>query len=93
MERVITVKRLSIRHTLFIVCLSLGMTLQAEEKAIEKTPPTNNKTYTAGADRTPKLSRKCAIYSGICPMSKRTEVGAYCICNTPSGSIHGIVIP
>jgi hypothetical protein len=88
-----SVKHLSMRYILLVACLSLGMNLQAEEKATEQTSSTNNKTYTAGADQTPKLSRKCAIYSGVCPMRKRTEVGAYCVCNTPSGMIHGVVIP
>ncbi|MBV2091731.1 MAG: hypothetical protein KUF72_12685 [Candidatus Thiodiazotropha sp. (ex Ctena orbiculata)] len=79
--------------TLLAGCFSLAMNLQAEEKATEQTPTMQNKTYTAGSDSRPKLSRKCAIYSGICPMNKRSEVGAYCICNTPSGPIHGVVIP
>jgi hypothetical protein len=38
-------------------------------------------------------SRKCAIYSGICPMSRAAKVGDYCVCHTPSGPIHGVVIP
>ncbi|MBW9256809.1 MAG: hypothetical protein K1562_04200 [Candidatus Thiodiazotropha sp. (ex. Lucinisca nassula)] len=79
--------------TLLVSCFSLAMNLQAEEKATEQSPNVQNKTYTAGSDSRPKLSRKCAIYSGICPMNRRSEVGAYCICNTPSGPIHGVVIP
>jgi hypothetical protein len=38
-------------------------------------------------------SRKCAIYSGICRMGRRANVGDYCICHTPSGPIHGVIVP
>ena len=86
-------KRIVLIYTLLVGCVLLTMSLQAEEKATEQTPSVQNKTYTAGSNGRPKLSRKCAIYSGICPMNKRSEVGAYCICNTPSGPIHGVVIP
>ncbi|MCG7932822.1 MAG: hypothetical protein N0C88_06245 [Candidatus Thiodiazotropha lotti] len=86
-------KRKILIYSLLLGCFSIAMSLQAEEKATEQTPSAQNKTYTAGSGSRPKLSRKCAIYSGICPMSKRSEVGAYCICNTPSGPIHGVVIP
>ncbi|MCG7866874.1 MAG: hypothetical protein N0E37_06645 [Candidatus Thiodiazotropha taylori] len=86
-------KRTRLISTLLVGSVSLAMNLQADEKATEQTPTVQNKTYTTGGDSKPKLSRKCAIYSGICPMNRRSEVGAYCICNTPSGPIHGVVIP
>ncbi|MCG8016410.1 MAG: hypothetical protein JAY97_09365 [Candidatus Thiodiazotropha sp. 'RUGA'] len=86
-------KRTLLISTLLVGSVSLAMNLQAEEKATEQAPTVQKKTYTAGGDSRPKLSRKCAIYSGICPMNRRSEVGAYCICNTPSGPIHGVVIP
>ncbi|MCG7897314.1 MAG: hypothetical protein JAY99_16655 [Candidatus Thiodiazotropha lotti] len=86
-------KRIALIYTLLVGSVLLATTLQADEIATEQKPTGQNKTYTAGSDNKPKLSRKCAIYSGICPMNKRSEVGAYCICNTPSGPIHGVVIP
>ncbi|MCU7931192.1 MAG: hypothetical protein KZQ90_10355 [Candidatus Thiodiazotropha sp. (ex Codakia rugifera)] len=51
------------------------------------------KTYSSDSTKQSQLSRKCGIYSGICPMGKSLEVGAYCICHTPSGPIHGVVVP
>lgn len=40
-----------------------------------------------------QYSRKCGIYSGVCMMIRPAEVGSYCVCNTPSGPIHGVVMP
>lgn len=40
-----------------------------------------------------RYSRKCGIYSGICPMVMPMKVGDYCVCATPSGPIHGVVVP
>ncbi|MET0065663.1 MAG: hypothetical protein ABW076_04895 [Candidatus Thiodiazotropha sp.] len=54
-------------------------------------PPSNTRTYTTRSET--QLSRKCGIYSGICNMYKRVEVGAYCVCQTPSGPIYGVVVP
>ncbi|MES9850378.1 MAG: hypothetical protein ABW170_00925 [Candidatus Thiodiazotropha sp. L084R] len=65
----------------------------SEENLSDQSLKSTNKTYTTETQSKHKLSRKCAIYSGVCPMNKRAEVGAYCICNTPSGPIHGVVIP
>jgi hypothetical protein len=45
------------------------------------------------AQQQPRYSVKCGIYSGICPMFKPMEVGSYCICNTPTGPIYGVVVP
>jgi hypothetical protein len=41
----------------------------------------------------PRYSRKCGIYSGICPIVTPMKVGDYCVCVTPSGPIHGVVVP
>ncbi|MES9831107.1 MAG: hypothetical protein ABW157_06825 [Candidatus Thiodiazotropha sp. LLP2] len=65
----------------------------SEENLSDQPLKATAKTYTTDTQSKHKLSRKCAIYSGVCPMNKRAEVGAYCICNTPSGPIHGVVIP
>jgi len=39
------------------------------------------------------VSRKCAIYSGICLMNRPAEAGSYCVCHTPAGINYGVVIP
>ncbi|MEW8507028.1 MAG: hypothetical protein AB2598_10000 [Candidatus Thiodiazotropha sp.] len=54
---------------------------------------THTKQYSSQSANRVQYSRKCAIYSGVCPMGRKTKVGDYCICNTPSGPIHGVVIP
>ena len=75
-----------------LLFVSFSGTAVAEKQHNQSAPP-KAKTYTTHSDSKYKLSRKCAIYSGVCPMHKRSEVGSYCICNTPSGPIHGVVIP
>ncbi|MES9946726.1 MAG: hypothetical protein ABW080_17370 [Candidatus Thiodiazotropha sp.] len=67
-----------------------GNTEQQKQAA---TTTTHTKQYSSQPANSGQLSRKCAIYSGICPMGRRAKVGDYCICNTPSGPIHGVVIP
>jgi hypothetical protein len=51
------------------------------------------KQYSTQPDYSNQRSRKCGIYSGVCPMNRRAKVGDYCVCHTPSGPIHGVVIP
>ncbi len=41
----------------------------------------------------PASSFKCGIYSGICVMMQPGRVGDYCVCQTPSGLIHGVIVP
>jgi hypothetical protein len=79
--------------TFVALCLSCFVATDAlsEEKQTEQGISSSKKTYTT--EIKPKLSRRCAIYSGVCPMHKRAEVGAYCLCQTPSGPIYGLVIP
>jgi hypothetical protein len=79
--------------TLIALLLSSFVAIDAlsEEKQSKQGRSSSEKVYTT--ETKPELSRKCAIYSGVCPMRMRAEVGAYCICQTPSGPIHGVVIP
>ncbi|MCU7918527.1 MAG: hypothetical protein KZQ88_07895 [Candidatus Thiodiazotropha sp. (ex Dulcina madagascariensis)] len=84
--------------TLFTaVLLLLGIlpVMALDTAAPQEKPPqhSSSKTYSTHPGGKPRLSRKCGIYSGICPMGTLMEVGAYCVCNTPSGPIHGVVIP
>jgi hypothetical protein len=85
--------------TLLILVTLSAMPLHAEsykEQALKKdstTTTTHTKRYSSQSADQEQRSRKCAIYSGICPMSRRAKVGDYCICHTPSGPIHGVVIP
>ncbi|MEW7989956.1 MAG: hypothetical protein AB2724_12560 [Candidatus Thiodiazotropha sp.] len=74
--------------------------LQAEEVATqgqsqESQTATSKHTrqYSSQSSNPTRRSRKCAIYSGVCPMGSMAKVGDYCICHTPSGPIHGVVIP
>lgn len=41
----------------------------------------------------PVMSRRCGIYSGVCLMVRKAEVGAYCVCPTAHGMVHGVVVP
>ena len=85
--------------TLLTLLVVSSLPLHAEsgstqaQKQITSTTATHPKRYSAEAADQTKTSHKCAIYSGICPMRSRVKVGDYCICNTPSGPIHGVVIP
>jgi hypothetical protein len=71
--------------------------LFAEDAGFEKkqmsTTNTLTKQYSSQTTDTKPRSRKCGIYSGICPMSRAANVGDYCVCHTPSGPIHGVVVP
>jgi hypothetical protein len=71
--------------------------LFAEDVGLQKKQPpsanTHTKQYSSQPADTKQRSRKCGIYSGICPMSHTAKVGDYCICHTPSGPIHGVVVP
>ncbi|MBT2970700.1 MAG: hypothetical protein KME56_14155 [Candidatus Thiodiazotropha sp. (ex Ctena orbiculata)] len=92
-------KSLTIGLTLLLVIISFPP-LQAEERATQeqtlKSPMTTSKhtkQYSSQPLNPTQRSRKCAIYSGVCPMGSMAKVGDYCICHTPSGPIHGVVIP
>lgn len=67
-----------------------GNTEQQKQTA---TTTTHTKQYSSQAANSDQRSRKCAIYSGVCPMGRSAKVGDYCICHTPSGPMHGVVIP
>ncbi len=86
-------KRVFFTLVIFVFSCLISTIGVTEEKPSDQSPKSTDKSYTTETQSKQKLSRKCAIYSGICPMNKRAEVGAYCICNTPSGPIHGVVIP
>ncbi|MET0091584.1 MAG: hypothetical protein ABW068_16475 [Candidatus Thiodiazotropha sp.] len=67
--------------------------VRADPETTETAPatPSHTRTYTTQSET--RFSRKCGIYSGICNMYKQAEVGAYCVCQTPSGPIYGVVVP
>jgi hypothetical protein len=71
--------------------------LLAEDASFQQnqvtTTNTHTKQYRSQPTQTMQRSRKCGIYSGICPMSRTAKVGDYCVCHTPSGPIHGVVVP
>lgn len=84
------------RLRLFTVLLSSCLPLMAF--AGDNSPSRDPSTTGYGSPvptttQLPQYSNKCGIYSGVCPMANAAEVGSYCICNTPSGPIHGVVIP
>ncbi|MCU7906449.1 MAG: hypothetical protein KZQ76_11540 [Candidatus Thiodiazotropha sp. (ex Epidulcina cf. delphinae)] len=81
--------------TLLPLLLGTLPVMALDPETLRANPPksSSSKTYSTHPGGRPRLSRKCAIYSGICPMSASAEVGTYCVCNTPSGPIHGVVIP
>ena len=80
------------------LCLLFGsLTLLADDTST-KSATGNNGSQSSSVPATPsqpaqQLSRKCGIFSGICMMVRPAEVGAYCLCNTPSGAMHGVVVP
>ncbi len=78
---------------ILLLCGVVTAPLHADPKNTETTPatPSHTRTYTTQSDA--RFSRKCGIYSGICDMHKQVEVGAYCVCQTPSGPIYGVVVP
>lgn len=80
-----------------LVLLSSSLQLHGQDNSPQKKPPSTSATHTKQYGGQPadtnQRSRKCGIYSGICPMSRTAEVGDYCICHTPSGPIHGVVVP
>jgi len=83
------------------ICLLFGsLTLLADETGAASTKPatgTNGSQSSSVPATAPQpaqqLSRKCGIFSGVCMMVRPAEVGAYCLCNTPSGAMHGVVVP
>ncbi|MES9968830.1 MAG: hypothetical protein ABW092_02275 [Candidatus Thiodiazotropha sp.] len=86
-----------LKITLLLVMLP-SLSLYAEDYNTQQQKQTATKTtqakqYSSQATNRDQRSRKCAIYSGICPMRRSATVGDYCICHTPSGPIHGVVIP
>jgi hypothetical protein len=81
-----------------VLLLLSSLQLSADDNAAPRqeqatTGSTETKQYSTQSAYSNQRSRKCAIYSGICPMSRIAKVGDYCVCNTPSGPIHGVVIP
>ncbi|MEW8028392.1 MAG: hypothetical protein AB2792_00455 [Candidatus Thiodiazotropha sp.] len=65
----------------------------AQQQKQSATTTSHTKQYSTQPAHKNQRSRKCAIYSGVCPMSRTAKVGDYCVCHTPSGPIHGVVIP
>jgi hypothetical protein len=87
-----------IRQISVVLLLSASLQLYAEENTEPQQKPTATagteiKQYSSQSVYRNQRSRKCAIYSGICPMNRAANVGDYCVCHTPSGPIHGVVIP
>jgi hypothetical protein len=76
---------------LFLSWLVSSSAWAAEENSGPADNESHTRTYTTQSET--QLSRKCGIYSGICKMHERVEVGAYCVCQTPSGPIYGVVVP
>jgi hypothetical protein len=88
--------RLTFPITALLLLLS-SPCLLAENVGLQQkratTTNTHAKQYDSQSAQTKQRSRKCGIYSGICPMSRTAKVGDYCVCHTPSGPIHGVVVP
>jgi hypothetical protein len=81
-----------------VLLLLSPLQLYAEENTTAQQKQTttgtkDTKRYSTQSAYSHQRSRKCGIYSGICPMSRAAKVGDYCVCHTPSGPIHGVVIP
>ena len=85
-----------ILHIAVLLLLLPSLQLQAEDGSAKQqkqaVTTTHTKQYSSQPANSDQRSRKCAIYSGICPMGRTAKVGDYCICHTPSGPIHGVVI-
>lgn len=62
---------------------------RANPPLAEERPSSSTRTYQTET----RYSRKCGIYSGVCGMTRPAAVGSYCVCITPSGPIHGVVVP
>jgi hypothetical protein len=83
------------------ICLLFGsLTLMADDTGAASTKPVtgsassqSSSVSVSAPQPAHQLSRKCGIFSGVCRMVRPAEVGAYCLCNTPSGAMHGVVIP
>ena len=76
---------------LSLLCLSMAAAAEPPQSQAQKASTADSST--SATQQQPRYSRKCGIYSGICPMYRPMEVGAYCVCNTPSGPIYGVVVP
>jgi hypothetical protein len=80
-----------------VLLLLSSFQLHAEDNTAQQqqteTDVNDAKQYSTQSEYSNRRSRKCGIYSGVCPMSRSAKVGDYCICHTPSGPIHGVVIP
>jgi hypothetical protein len=87
-----------IRQITVVLLLLPPLLLYAEDNAAPQQKQTatdvkDAKHYSTQSEYSNRRSRKCGIYSGVCPMSRSAKVGDYCVCHTPSGPIHGVVIP
>jgi hypothetical protein len=78
---------------LSLFCLSMAAAAETSQPQAQKASTANRGRTGSAAQQHPRYSVKCGIYSGICPMFKPMEVGSYCICNTPTGQIYGVVVP
>ncbi|MES9817941.1 MAG: hypothetical protein ABW155_14930 [Candidatus Thiodiazotropha sp.] len=90
-------RRVILRISVMLLLLS-SLHLYAEDGTAQQQKQTTTtssqiKQYSSHPANNNQRSRKCAIYSGVCPMGRTANVGDYCICHTPSGPIHGVVIP
>jgi hypothetical protein len=78
---------------ILLLCGVVSAPVYADPDKPETSPATSSDTRTYTTQSETRFSRKCGIYSGICDMHKQVEVGAYCVCQTPSGPIYGVVVP
>ena len=90
--------RSALLQTTVVLLLSTSLQLHGADDTASKqeqaaTGATDTKQYSTQSAYSKQRSRKCAIYSGVCPMRRTAKVGDYCVCHTPSGPIHGVVIP
>ncbi|MEJ2592788.1 MAG: hypothetical protein P8178_15590 [Candidatus Thiodiazotropha sp.] len=79
----------------FLALAFLSMTAVAADTPSGEAPASaaTAQTKTAEQNVETRYSLKCGIYSGICPLVTPMKVGDYCVCATPSGPIHGVVVP
>ena len=79
----------------FLALAFLSMSAAAADTPAGDAPASGAAARAKTAEQTveTRYSLKCGIYSGICPLVTPMKVGDYCICATPSGPIHGVVVP
>ena len=83
------------RSLTFLALAFMSMSAVAADMPSAEAPASGAATQARTAEQNveTRYSLKCGIYSGICPLVSPMKVGDYCICATPSGPIHGVVVP